>query len=320
MVLWVLLLLALLAAIYGANARTEVHLARNLVDNTQAEALADAGVYRAIMGLTREPREGGLRGDGRVYTVYATGGEVRFSIRDEGGKIDLNKASPALLRELFIVVGVDPGLSTDLAEAIIDFRDEDNEKGRNGAEQREYDSAGLSHGPKNQSFELVDELIYVLGMTPDIYRRVAPFVTVRGQEEKPHIYTAAPEVRTAMLAAQAASRTRSSRGRMSRGRGSTGGNRERSQLPSSHAAEGADMGSSFDDLGDFDPDPASRARSGVQVFTIHAEGRIVSGAVFAREATVDFAGGEDMPFVVRAWRQADRLLFALNEPAATASR
>ena len=117
MVLWALVLLALLATVFGGNARTEVLLARNLVENAQAEALADAGIYRAIAGLTKEPREGGFHGDGRVYTWHAGGGEVRFSVRDEGGKIDLNQASDILLRELFVAVGVDPKRSAELADA-----------------------------------------------------------------------------------------------------------------------------------------------------------------------------------------------------------
>jgi general secretion pathway protein K len=309
MVLWALLLLALLAGIYGANARTEVHLARNLVENAQAEALADAGVYRAIAGLIIEPQEGGFRGDGRVYTWYPSGGEVRFSIRDEGGKVDLNQAPAILLRELFIVLGVDPKLSMELADAIVDFRDEDDEKGRNGAERRDYQSAGLSYGPKNEPFQLVDELVYVLGITPDIYRRVAPFLTVRGQEEKPHLYTAPPEVRAAMMAAQAA-RTRTGR---AGGRGVGRGSRD--QTESAGVAEDA-----LGDLGGADAgaDLASLTRSGVPVFTIHAEGRIASGAVFAREAIVDLGGGgENLPFLVRAWRQTDRILFPLQETVAT---
>ena len=43
-VLWVLVLLALIAASFTLTTRTEVNLARNLVDNAKAEALADAGV------------------------------------------------------------------------------------------------------------------------------------------------------------------------------------------------------------------------------------------------------------------------------------
>ena len=50
-VLWVLVLLALIAASFTLTTRTEVNITRNLIDNAQAEALADAGVYWAILGL-----------------------------------------------------------------------------------------------------------------------------------------------------------------------------------------------------------------------------------------------------------------------------
>ena len=307
MVLWTLLLLALLAAIFGTNTRTEVNLARNLVENAQAEALADAGVYRAITGLSMEPGEGGFGGDGRIYTWHASGGEVRFAIRDEGGKVDLNQAPDILLRELFVAVGVDPERGEQLAQAIADFRDEDSDKRPNGAEERDYASAGLAYGPKNQPFELVDELTYVLGVTPELYRRVAPLLTVRAQESNPHAYTAPAEVRAAMIAARA-SRVRSGRGsgagrsRSSRDRGST-----------------ADDPTTADDRQESGGAEQLTLRSGVPIFTIHAEGRIPSGAVFAREAMIDFTGGENLPFVVRSWRRAERVLFPL-EPADTVVR
>ena len=323
MVLWVLVLLALLATVFGGNARTEVLLARNLVENAQAEALADAGIYRAIAGLTKEPREGGFRGDGRVYTWHAGGGEVRFSIRDDGGKININQASEILLRELFVAVGVDPERSAELADAVVDFRDEDGDKRRQGAEEHDYAAAGLPYGPKNGSFELVDELIYVLGMTPELYRKVAPLVSVRGQES-PHAYTAAPAVRAAMVAAQAGSRQSAA--------GASGGlsreNRPMREMGGARSATGfsslsrGGLGTDMTDTGlddptasDFDTDDGSRERSGVPIFTIHAESRTPSGTVFAREATVDFSGSENQPFVFDAWRQGERQLFPTDGPA-----
>ena len=169
----------------------------------------------------------------------------------------------------------------DLADAIIDFRDEDNEKGRNGAERRDYDSAGLSYGPKNEPFQLVDELVYVLGMTPNIYRRVAPLLTVRGQEERPHLYTAPLEVRAAMIAAQA-SRTRTGRAG-GRGRGRI----SRDQTESAGMTEGA-----LGDLGGSDAaaDPGSWVDPVCRYSRSTPKAGIASGAVFAREATVDLAG------------------------------
>ncbi len=81
-------------------------------------------------------------------------------------------------------------------------------------------------------------------------------------------------------------------------------------------------GRCFGDAGQFgDADEqVSRTRSGVPVFTIHAEGRIPGDIVYAREAMVDFTGGENLPFVIRAWRQAERTLFPIDEMADTVVR
>jgi general secretion pathway protein K len=315
-------LLSLLATIFGDNARTEVLLARNLVENAQAEALADAGLYRAIAGLTKEPREGGFHGDGRVYSWHANGGEVRFSIRDEGGKIDINQVPEVLLQELFVAVGVDPKRSAELADAITDFRDKDSDKRPHGAEKEDYVAAGLPYGPKNGSFELVDELIYVLGMTPDLYHKVAPLVSVRGKES-PHVYTAAPEVRAAMTAAQAAPRQS--------GSGASGGLFQVDSSASANLSTALRGGHNIADRAQTDStasvfDTAETSeernwrrsdRSGVPIFTVHAEGRTPAGTVFAREATVSFTGAEGMAFVFSAWRQAERQLFRADDHLAT---
>ncbi len=56
-VLWVLVLLSLIAASFTRTTRTEVNLASNLIDNAKAEALADAGVYRAIYAVLSNESE-----------------------------------------------------------------------------------------------------------------------------------------------------------------------------------------------------------------------------------------------------------------------
>jgi len=380
MVLWTLILLAFLATVYADNARTEVYLARNLVDNAQAEALADGGIYQAIGGLSRQPADGGYYGDGRVYVWPTEAGEVRFSIRDEGGKVDVNQAPDVLLRELMVVVGVEPGLAAELADAIIDFRDEDEDKRSRGAEAREYRAAGLDYGPKNERIVLVEELIYVPGMTADLLARLAPLLTTFGQEEVPHEPTAPPEVREAVIAALNAARGggrnagTSSRtgsdsrttGRSSRDSGTSSGSGSGSSFGSrsgfgsgssssssssasrSSSGSGFGSGSSFgsgsgsrsgfgsgssfgsgsrsgsvfgddEDASDEDGgstfgqgavDQVEEDRSGLTVFTIHAEARTLNGTIFVREAVVDVAGGEEQPVVFHAWRQGVARLFA----------
>ncbi|MCD6016859.1 MAG: hypothetical protein K0R88_2943, partial [Solirubrobacterales bacterium] len=50
-VLWITGLLAVIAASFASSTRTEARLARNLVANAKAEAIADGGVHRAVLGL-----------------------------------------------------------------------------------------------------------------------------------------------------------------------------------------------------------------------------------------------------------------------------
>ena len=346
MVLWTLLLLAFIATVFNDNARTEVLLARNLVANARAEALADGGVYRAALGLTRSPRAGGFRGNGEVYVWHPSSEEaglpesggapeeqVRFTIRDEGGKVNLNQATAPLLRELLIAVGVEPEKSAELADAIVDFRDEDSEKERQGAEARDYKRARLPWGPKNGAFVLVDELTYVLGMTPDIYRRVAPLLTIWGQGDLPHPYTAPPEVVTAVRAML------KSRGRSTAGRGlGTGVAEDEAGEESAFGTAGSAFGSTetgASAFGEISPRRSGTAsglggslaggaeglteedeanldqqdRSGGTVFSVHAEGRTADGTVFARDAIIDLTGTEDAPLAVRSWKQGERILF-----------
>ena len=101
-VLWVLALLALMATSLSWTTRTQINLTHNLVENATAEALADAGVHRAILGMLLPAEAAFWRGDGTVYAWRFGSGEVRISVQDEGGKIDLNRATDQLIAGLFI--------------------------------------------------------------------------------------------------------------------------------------------------------------------------------------------------------------------------
>jgi general secretion pathway protein K len=65
-----------------------------------------------------------------------------------------------------------------LVDAIADWRDADSNRRLKGAEAPEYTAAGLSYGPANALFQSTEELKLVLGMTPEIFARIAPLITV----------------------------------------------------------------------------------------------------------------------------------------------
>jgi general secretion pathway protein K len=177
-VLCTLTLLSLIAISFSLETRSSARVARNAADNAAARAAADAGIQRVILDLVSVPDAKKFRTDGTVYTWRFANSTVHMSVRDEASKVDLNKAPEAALAALFTSVGVDPGKALSLADAIADFRDPDNFSRPRGAEEADYRAAGLAWGPKNAPFQGIDELQQVLGMTPEIYQRVAPNLTI----------------------------------------------------------------------------------------------------------------------------------------------
>lgn len=181
-VVWVIALLATIAASLSFETRTEARLAHNVVDEAVARAAADAGIYRAVLDLVQarpgqKLGEARFRPDGTVYEWGFGDSRVYISVQDESGKVNLNHASEGLLVALFSA-SVDQESAAVLADAIADYRDSDDLRRTQGAERNDYETAGLAWAPKNAPFEAVEELRQVLGITPDLYNRVEPSVTV----------------------------------------------------------------------------------------------------------------------------------------------
>lgn len=181
-VLWTIALLAILAAAFLQTMRTEVRMAHNLLAAAQARLLAEAGITLAVLELHRPDPSRRPRTDGSVYhpAIDPAGadGRLRFSVLDEAARIDLNKAPPELLAGLLAALEVEPALRTSLTDSILDWRDADDLRRLRGAENADYLAAGTGHGAKNGPFDTVEELLLLPGMTHELFRRLAPCVTV----------------------------------------------------------------------------------------------------------------------------------------------
>ncbi|MCU0892837.1 MAG: type II secretion system protein GspK [Rhodospirillales bacterium] len=282
--LWVMVVLAALAASFSTSTRTQVNLARNMVAAAEAEAIADAGAVRAAAGLAVTVRQGGLRADGTVYAWSFGGGQARFVVEDEGGKIDLNAASPTLLRDLLEVAGA--GREADLlADAIVAYRNGGLPAGAGRADPAaEEDQTGGAGG--GARFLMVAELQQVPGITGPLYRRVARALTIYGEQPEPDVAAAPPLVREALARGQ---------------------NRAPDEPPRPDEGDPAAAlpGGPLQVLAE----GSFARRSPVGIFTIHCEGQSRGGAVFVREAVVAGDYGGDNAFSIRAWTQGRRRLF-----------
>lgn len=196
-VLWVVAALAIIAGAFGAGRRADLRLVRNLEENARAQALADAGVHAAVLGLMQSRAEDLWPADGTPRTIRLDGGTVRVAIRSEAGKVDLNTGDRALAGRLLGELGVAGEERDALLDAIADFRDEDDLRRLRGAEDSDYRAAGLSWGAKDAPFARVEELRFVLGVTPELFRRLAPNVTVYSRRRGVDLAVAPPQVRQA---------------------------------------------------------------------------------------------------------------------------
>jgi len=183
LVIWLAALLTVVAASFAFSARTDALVIRNSASMARAEAAADAGVMRAVFESYRiDNAPEAWRRDGRAHDWAFEGAAVRIEMRDESARIDVNTASDSLLRGLLVSVGLADDEANRLVDAIADWRDPDSLKRMNGAEESDYEAAGLGYRPANAPFQAIQELQLVLGMRPDIYRRIAPMITVYSRQ------------------------------------------------------------------------------------------------------------------------------------------
>jgi general secretion pathway protein K len=196
LVMWIAVILGVVAASFIMERHTETLVVVNSVAMARAEAAANAGVTRAVVEAYRTDAmsQDVWKRDGASHEFAFEGVPVRVEMRDESAKIDINSASDALLRGLLVSVGVPDDEADKLLDAILDWRDPDTLKRVHGAEEPEYRAAGLSYRPANSPFQAMEELQLVLGMRPELYRRLVPLITVYSRQSGVNPQVASREV------------------------------------------------------------------------------------------------------------------------------
>lgn len=178
-VFWVVTLLLVIAGSFVQTMRTEVNVVGNSLATIKVEALADAALQRAIYEQYKPANiEGRWNTDGSSREWVYRDTTITITMQDETGKVDINRANDGLLRGLLLSQGVTEEEALKLVDAIGDWRDTDNNRRLRGAEAAEYTAAGLRYGPANGLFQSTEELKLVLGMTPELFVRLAPLITV----------------------------------------------------------------------------------------------------------------------------------------------
>ncbi len=212
-VLWTLFLLAALAMATAAYVGGQMEEARRLGGRVLARQAARAGIEHGIAALLRETNaweslqedwandpaafkdvDGGSGMRWTAWYVYdCADGSVatNYGFTDEQGRVDVNYAREELLTTLLrITGGLSAGEAKTLAGTILQARVPAPAGGRDIVPGRGvWTVAGIENGP----FRSVHELLWVRGMSREVFERVAPHITVHGAT-RININTAGPEI------------------------------------------------------------------------------------------------------------------------------
>jgi len=208
LVMWVMVLLITLGTEFALSMKTEVHTTRNFKEDAEAYYLARAGIQLASAEILPDSRfhswtgekgflfgPSGKKGDDQIQPnprqpakpgeseetlealepperteIPLSKGLIEYSISDENGKININKATREVLSKALAANGMDPGSERDaIVDSILDWIDPDDRHRANGAESDYYRGLSPSYSAKNGPMDSLEELLKVKGMTPELF-------------------------------------------------------------------------------------------------------------------------------------------------------
>ena len=208
MVLWVFIFLFVVAFDFTALVREEGIATRRYAEETEGYYLALAGFQQRLYELLKDssrPRQvGGLEPGDLFDGEWQEGnlGQGVYDVRsvDESGKININRVNEISLRCIFTKLQIEEPHRSVLADSILDWRDDDDLHRLNGAEKDYYHSLSPSYTAKNGPFDAVEELLWVRGVTPEIFygeeKKVGlkEIFTVESPIDRVNLRTLSPEV------------------------------------------------------------------------------------------------------------------------------
>jgi type II secretory pathway component PulK len=172
--MWIVLVLAGLVLVFTHSARVDALASANLLASMEADATAKGalefarsvldgtdGSTESLQDYSWEARQVGSGVFWMVRPNLDDDRDADFGLVDEASRININSASSDMLLKL-------PGMTAELADAIMDWRDEDSDISPSGAESEYYLLGEPPYYCKNSEFETVEELLLVRGASADV--------------------------------------------------------------------------------------------------------------------------------------------------------
>jgi general secretion pathway protein K len=157
-VLWLSAALAAISFAVASNVRVETERASTLSETVRAGYLASGAVESAILRL-QSTHVRSQPAPGQFRYSFATG-EAVAEVIPETSKLDLNSGKAPDFINLLVALGAPPDRATQITAGIM---------GRRGGGSGGFGGAGSSFSSSAASFQEIEEVLWIPGMTPDLF-------------------------------------------------------------------------------------------------------------------------------------------------------
>jgi general secretion pathway protein K len=171
-VLWLSAALSAIAFSLANTVRGETERTSTAVEGLRTQYLAQGGVERGILRV-KWALDGGMAPNipGRyspanpILPFSFPSGQAVVEVIPETAKININLCQPVMLLRLFLALGVDPARAGEIVLAVVDWR---SPAGLTPLDAF-YSSLTPSFRARHASFEEIEELLLVRGITRDLF-------------------------------------------------------------------------------------------------------------------------------------------------------
>ena len=172
-VLWLVAALTAIAFSVATTVRTETERTSTHIEQVRAYYLATGALDRALLWMNWG--SGARREDGKpmfyepgmsVLNMGFASGIASVEIIPESARLNVNRATPEEMGRLFMAMGLPPERAQVVVEGIVGWRSP--QMGGSPLDAF-YASMGPTFRPRHASFEQIEELMYVRGVTPDLF-------------------------------------------------------------------------------------------------------------------------------------------------------
>jgi type II secretory pathway component PulK len=166
-VLWIVAVMTAMIAIVSQTSRLEMKMARGAADEVRCKWACRAGTESAIAILNEDLRDTDCLSDlwsdnaEDLNDVPLERCHYTVQVTDEAGKLNIN----TITREQLMAL---PYMEEDIADAVLDWRDNDDNPQNGGVEGGYYENLPIPYTIRNGAFKTVRELLRVKGVTEEL--------------------------------------------------------------------------------------------------------------------------------------------------------